>query len=97
MLNLKDASQGFSAVGSESRLSVLMILVRAGDDGLTVGEIQGKSNMPPSTLAHHLRVLSSAGLIIQSKQGREVTNLANFDRIKRLGEYILSECCLDMK
>ena len=36
----EDAATGFAAMGSEARLKVLRALVRAGDPGLTVGEIQ---------------------------------------------------------
>jgi len=97
MLSEKIAAQGFAAVGSEARLSVLLSLVKAGDNGLTVGEIGSQLKIPASTLAHHLRHLADADLIIQEKQGREVNNVANFDYIKTLGEYILSVCCVDAK
>ena len=42
MLSIKNAVQGFAAVGSEARLSVLLSLVKAGDNGLTVGEVNSK-------------------------------------------------------
>ena len=63
MLVLEEAAQGFAAVGSEPRLEVLLALVRAGPDGLTVGEIQEHVGVPASTLAHHLRALAAAGLL----------------------------------
>ena len=97
MLSIKNAVQGFAAVGSEARLSVLLSLVKAGDDGLTVGEIKNRLKIPASTLAHHLRFLTNARLIVQEKQGREVTSKANFDYIEILGDYLLKECCLDSK
>ena len=71
-----EAAQGFAAMGSEARLQVLRTLIRAGDDGLSVGEIQDRTDIPPSTLAHHLRFLTSAGLLEQEKAGRTVTNRA---------------------
>ena len=39
-MELVTAAQGFSAMGSESRLEVLQTLVRAGDKGMLVGDIQ---------------------------------------------------------
>ncbi|MBT4287315.1 MAG: helix-turn-helix transcriptional regulator [Deltaproteobacteria bacterium] len=96
MLSEKIAAQGFAAVGSESRLSVLLSLVKAGDDGLTVGEIKNRLKIPASTLAHHLRHLADAELIVQEKRGREVINVANFGYIETLGKYILSVCCVDV-
>ena len=87
------AAQGFSAIGSESRLEVLQVLVRAGNNGLAVGDIQQRTGIPASTLAHHLKFLSSADLVLQDKQGRTIINRANFELLQSLAEYILKECC----
>ncbi|MGI9379014.1 MAG: ArsR/SmtB family transcription factor [Methyloligellaceae bacterium] len=94
-LSVEEAAQGFAAVGSEPRLDVLMTLVRAGPEGLTVGEIQSRLSIPPSTLAHHLKFLSAAGLVEQDRQGRSVVNRAAFERIESLADYLLRECCID--
>ena len=95
MLALEEAAQGFAAVGSEPRLDVLLTLVRAGTDGLTVGEIQERVGLPASTLAHHLRFLAAGGLIEQERQGRTVINRAAFERIEDLAGFLLRECCAD--
>lgn len=92
---IEEAAQGFAAIGSEARLEVLRALVRAGDGGLSVGEIQARTGMPASTLAHHLRFLASGGLIEQVKTGRTVINRAAYDHLKALAAYILKECCAD--
>jgi len=94
-ISLEEAAQGFAAAGSEPRLEVLLTLVRAGHDGLSVGDIQERMAIPPSTLAHHLRFLAAAGLIVQEKQGRTVINRANFDQIEALAGFLLRECCAD--
>ncbi|MEM9279176.1 MAG: metalloregulator ArsR/SmtB family transcription factor [Pseudomonadota bacterium] len=89
------AAEGFSAMGSESRLAVLHTLVKAGPRGLPVGEIQQKTGIPASTLAHHLKFLNAAELIVQEKHGRTIINRANFGHLEALAEFILKECCLD--
>lgn len=89
------AAEGFSAMGSESRLAVLQILVRAGHEGLPVGAIQSRSGIPPSTLAHHLKFLAAAGLIHQDRQGRTIVNRANFEHLEALAGFILDACCAD--
>ena len=94
-LSLEEAAQGFAAMGSEARLQVVLTLVRAGSEGLTVGEIQEKTGMAASTLAHHLRFLTSAGLVDQKKYGRTICNRAVYDRLEVLASYILKECCAD--
>lgn len=94
-LSPEEAAQGFAAIGSEARLEVVQVLVRAGNNGLTIGEIQGRTGMAASTLAHHLKFLASAGLIAQEKSGRSVFNRAAFARLEALAGYILKECCAD--
>ena len=94
-MEIEQAAQGFAAVGSEPRLEVLLALVRAGYDGLTVGEIQERVGLPASTLAHHLRFLAAGGLIQQKKQGRSVINYAAFEHVEALAAFLLKECCTD--
>ncbi|MBO9447748.1 metalloregulator ArsR/SmtB family transcription factor [Ruegeria sp. R14_0] len=89
------AAAGFSAMGSEARLKVLKTLVRAGQTGLTVGEIQDRTGIAPSTLAHHLRFLAAGGVVEQEKVGRSTINRANYDELRSLAQFILSECCVD--
>ncbi|MBZ0164646.1 MAG: metalloregulator ArsR/SmtB family transcription factor [Notoacmeibacter sp.] len=94
---IEEAAQAFAAMGSEARLLVLATLVKAGREGLAVGDIQARCAMPASTLSHHLRFLTSAGLIEQEKQGRTVINRAAYDRLEALAGYILKECCADQQ
>ena len=89
----KQAATGFAAMGSDARLQVLQALVRAGEAGLLVGDIQKRTGIAASTLAHHLKSLSSAGLIVQTRQGRAVRNTANYDHLRTLADFILEECC----
>jgi len=95
MLSIEEAADGFAAVGSKSRLAVLISLVRAGPPGLTIGQIIDKVGLPASTLAHHLKFLDEGGLILQQKQGRSVINRANYQVIEALADFLLKECCVD--
>lgn len=92
---LEEVAQAFAAMGSEARLQVVLTLVRAGTSGLSIGEIQTRTGMPASTLAHHLKFLASAGLIEQEKRGRSVMNRPCFARLETLAGYILNQCCAD--
>ncbi|TLP49131.1 helix-turn-helix transcriptional regulator [Cohaesibacter sp. CAU 1516] len=91
----EQAALGFAAIGSEARQVVLRCLVRAGSEGLSVGTIQERTGIAPSTLAHHLKCLAAAEVILQEKHGRSIVNRANFDHLKLLSTYILDECCAD--
>ncbi len=92
----EEAAQGFAAMGSEARLQVLRSLIRAGYEGLTVSEIQERTGIAPSTLAHHLKFLTGAEVIEQERVGRSILNRANFDQLEQLAGFILSECCADV-
>lgn len=92
MLAAEETLQGFAAVASEPRLQVLLTLVRAGNAGLTVGEIQERVGLPASTLAHHLRFLAAGRLTEQEREGR-----AAYDRIEVLAAFLLRECCAGAK
>ena len=92
----EEAAQGFAAMGSEARLQVLRCLIRAGHEGLTVSEIQDRTGIAPSTLAHHLKFLTGAEVIEQERAGRSIVNRANFDQLEKLAGFILRECCADV-
>lgn len=86
-------ARALSALGHEARLQIFRVLVKAGHGGLTVGQIAGHLGLPASTLAHHLRMLVEAGMVTQSKQGREVINTVDFDRMTALIGFLSDECC----
>lgn len=89
------AAASFQAMGSDARLSVLQVLIRAGEGGLSVGEIQTRTGIAASTLSHHIRVLAAAGVIEQHREGRNTVTRAAYDHLRELAAYILSECCND--
>lgn len=94
-LSMDYAALGFAAIGSEARLLVLQTLVKAGPHGLSVGAVQTRTKIAASTLAHHLRILTSAGLVVQEKKGRSVINRAAYGHLELLAAYILKECCVE--
>ena len=83
------------SLGSPVRLRLIRLLVRAGDEGLTVGELQRRLGLAASTHAHHLAALVKAGLVKQERRSREIICTADFTALKGLGEYLLDQCCLD--
>jgi len=91
--NEKNAAAELAALGNEKRLKIFRLLVRAGHDGLNVGEIQGILRIPASTLAHHLASLSRADLLQQSQHGREVRCCVDFETMNGLVEYLTEQCC----
>jgi DNA-binding transcriptional ArsR family regulator len=93
MTEMTQHTRALAALGHEARLSIFRLLVRAGDDGLRVGDIADHLNLAPSTLAHHLSTLVDAGLVLQDKQGREVFNRVDYAAMRRVVSFLTSECC----
>ena len=94
--SLEDAALAFAALGSEQRLAVLRSLVRAGPAGLSIGELGKATGISGSTLTHHVKFLTLAGLVVQVKKGRSIICAAvAYDTVQRLSEFLLSECCAD--
>ncbi|MEL6587231.1 MAG: metalloregulator ArsR/SmtB family transcription factor [Pseudomonadota bacterium] len=93
MTDTATTARALAALGHEARLDVYRLLVRAGQDGLIVGDIAAHTKLPLSTLAHHLRMLVSAGLVTQQRRGREVVNHADFGAMNATLSFLTSECC----
>ncbi len=95
---LAEAASTFAALGSEQRLGVLRTLVRAGPDGLSIGELGARSGVTGSTLTHHMKILSAADLVRQVREGRRIICIAAaYARMKSLSEFLLTDCCADSR
>lgn len=95
-LDLTLAATRFAALGSEQRLGVLRTLVRAGPDGLSMGELGARAGVTGSTLTHHLKILVQADLVTQARQGRHIIcSGVAWDEVRALSEFLLKECCAD--
>lgn len=94
--SLEVAASTFAALGSEQRLGVLRSLVRAGPDGLSMGELGARTGVTGSTLTHHLKILVQAGLVTQARQGRSVICAAvAYEELSALADFLLENCCAD--
>ena len=91
--DLSQVAGVLASLGHEARLSVYRVLVRAGSAGVNVKTIADHLDLPPSTLAHHLRALVQAGLVIQERQGRETICKPNFDAVEKVMSFLNKECC----
>ncbi|WP_353475291.1 metalloregulator ArsR/SmtB family transcription factor [Salipiger sp. H15] len=86
-------ARALAALGHDARLSIFRLLVKAGPEGLRVGDIGAHLGLAPSTLAHHLSALTAAGLVLQERQGREVINRVDYPAVERVVGFLTSECC----
>ncbi|RKF14085.1 transcriptional regulator [Roseovarius spongiae] len=87
----------FAALGSEQRLAVLNALVRAGPEGLSIGDLGARAGVAGSTLTHHMKILSQAGLVRQERRGRSIICAAvAYTELRHLSDFLLRECCADV-
>lgn len=93
----QQAADSLAALGNRTRLRLYRLLVRAGDDGLNVGDLQRLLDVPPSTLAHHLAALARAGLVTQERRGREVISRADYRVMRGLIGYLTEQCCAGVR
>ncbi len=92
-LSHQQAARCLEKLGNPTRLEVYRLLVRAGPDGLAVGEIQEHLGVPGSTLSHHLSHLLNAGLINQVRSGRVLRCTPNYALMSQVMEFLTAECC----
>ena len=89
------AAKMLAELGHDTRLSIFRYLVKTGSEGAPVGQIQAKLGVPGSTLSHHISRLVSAGLIHQVRESRTLYCVPQFEALKELIEFLLSECCTE--
>ncbi len=94
MKDVTHTARALSALGHEARLSIFRLLVKAGDDGLNVGDMGSHLGIPATTLGHHLSTLVDVGLVQQERRGREVINRVNYQEMRALVDFLSSECCV---
>jgi DNA-binding transcriptional ArsR family regulator len=94
-MKLEKAAAQLEALGNPTRLAIYRILVRAGDEGIPVGKIQEKLDIPASTLSHHCKRLIDAGLCTQERQSTTLICRANYPGMQALIGYLADECCAD--
>jgi ArsR family transcriptional regulator, arsenate/arsenite/antimonite-responsive transcriptional repressor len=94
-MNIEQAAKQLEALGNPTRLQVYRMLVRAGEAGLPVGQIQERLGVPGSTLSHHLQRLLLTDLVTQERQATTLICRANYPAMNGLIGYLVDECCAD--
>lgn len=92
-METKTALTALSALSHESRLAAFRQLVQAGPDGLSVGELRERLDLPPATLTAHLNLLRGAGLVTDEREGRVIRVRAHYAQMNALLAYLTENCC----
>jgi len=83
----------FAALGTDSRLRVMQLLLSAHPDGMVVGEIQEELGISASNLSHHLDKLKNEELVTVSREGAFLRCTANVETLQQLLSFLFAECC----
>lgn len=86
--------QCLAQLGNITRLRIFRLLVKAGEEGLSVGKIQEALNVPGSTLSHHITKLVHLKLVRQEREGRTLHCFANYDILNTVIAELQSQCCV---
>lgn len=96
-MEVDEAAKALKELGHPIRLTIFKILVKAGYEGLAVGEIQEELDIPNSTLSHHIAKLVSVDLVKQHRDGRTLFCIPQYGRLNRLVVFLNEECCMNQK
>jgi len=82
-----------AALAQESRLAALRLLIERGPDGLPAGTIADRLGLPASTTSFHLSALERAGLVLSTRQGRQMIYAVRFLALRGLLAFLTESCC----
>lgn len=83
----------FSAMGTESRLRIMRVLLSAYPDGMVPGDIGKQLGIAASTLSHHLDKLKNEDLVKVRREGTYLWYSANAEALQELLGFLYAECC----
>ena len=87
------ALKALSALSHETRLAAFRALVQTGPEGLPVGELRERLDIPAATLTAHLNILRAAALVHDQREGRVIRVRANYLQMNGLVDYLTENCC----
>lgn len=87
------ALETLSALSHETRLWVFRLLVQAGPQGLSAGDIADTLSSRQNTMSSHLKILADAALVTRRREGRSILYRANYDAVRQLILFLMEDCC----
>ena len=86
-----------AALGTETRLRIVRLLLSAHPYGLVVGKIGSELGIPPSTLSHHLEKLKNEDLVKVRRESTFLRYTANTQALQDILAFLFAECCTRSK
>lgn len=86
-----------AALGTEPRLRIVHLLLRAHPAGLVVGEIQSALGIQASALSHHLEKLRHEDLVRVQREGTFLRYTVHAAILQELLQFLYAECCAESR
>ncbi|MCR9220538.1 MAG: metalloregulator ArsR/SmtB family transcription factor [Alphaproteobacteria bacterium] len=87
------ALERLGALGHETRLAAVRLLVARAPEALPAGRIAVALGVRENALSPHLDRLVRAGLIARRRAGREILYAADLEGVSGLLAFLLEDCC----
>jgi len=92
-MNEAEVVKALGALAQETRLRIFRLLVVAGPQGMTPGQLAERLGASPTTLSFHLKELSHAGLIASERESRHLIYRASIPLMNDLLGFLTAHCC----
>lgn len=92
-MDQSQALDGFAALSQETRLQIVRLLVKAGEDGVASGAIADEVGVSASNVSFHLKELEHAGLIVQRRESRSIIYAVDYGALRGLIDFLMKDCC----
>lgn len=83
----------FAALSQSTRLEVFRLLIKAGEAGMSAGDISETLDVRQNTMSANLSILTQSGLIRNKRQGRSIRYFADMDGMRGLLAFLMEDCC----
>jgi len=87
------AVAALAALAQEHRLAVFRLLVQAGREGMSAGQVAEAVDLAPNTLTFHFDRLRVAGLVTVRREGRSMIYAARYEAMNALVGFLTENCC----
>ena len=92
-MDINSALGAFGALSQKTRLEVFRLLINAGPEGMSAGDIGEALGVRQNTMSANLSVLLQAGLVRNEREGRSIRYYADLDGTRELLTFLVADCC----
>ncbi len=87
------ALDAFTALSQSTRLDVFRLLIKAGEAGMSAGDISDTLGVRQNTMSANLGILARSGLIRNEREGRSIRYFADMNGMRGLLAFLMEDCC----